>query len=465
MLKRVACLCCIMLVLVPFSIGCAETSTLVNYRCVGGSWPATKAFLAAHPEIKLQNVPVENYVYTTSELAGKLLTGELRSDVFLIETNLFDDRVLFEKGYFLDLSSSEIIVDAVNRMHPVIREAAMLNGKVYGFPYFIRFDFYYIDAESWERAGYEKAEIPQSYPAFLDFLEQWCDRIDEDPDIGFQFHVRGDWAGDWKPSCYTEWLTTCLMNDYFIQKQAAGEPLSFQDEELAALLDRTLAIGQRLYETEPPTDDETSFPSLVMNSLQMKWEHGDTFLSFRMNEQQPKAVPIYLEMLSVYAGTTIPDLAIELLEDVVQYGDDFMYDQYSSAYLYEDAQPTVSSSYDSEIQRYQRLITKKEQELQQEDLTPTDRKDLEDALQVCKDEMEAYENEGKYLVSQESIDSFAAFAQDMIILRPHAFSPGTTAGNVNYLTLLKRFAAGQLPADQFLKKLDKLAYMVQMEDE
>ena len=123
----------ILALLTMTSTACAETLRLYLTR-------APEAFTNAHPEVKIvhQDNERDPGYYTTAEFSGPMMTREFNWDVFPIYVDRADAHLLMKKGYLLDLSDSDIIREAVARMHPAIAEQCMLDGKIYAVPEYFR---------------------------------------------------------------------------------------------------------------------------------------------------------------------------------------------------------------------------------------------------------------------------------------------------------------------------------------
>ncbi len=85
-------------------------------------------------------------------------------------------------------------------------------------------------------------------------------------------------------------------------------------------------------------------------------------------------------------------------------------------------------------------------------------------LEEAKASLKEYDEIGKYSVTQAMIDSYKQSTDLIYVMTPSPFSAGTTSG-IQYQTLMKRFAQGQISTKQFVDKLNELAYMVQTEDD
>ncbi len=379
--KMVIVLLCLSVGFAMVPAALAEKTVIRAYCCMGKSWPGCKQFLSVHPDVTIEHNT--DFVDSTSELVGQLVTKQFNFDVMSLSSMQINPHILMEKGYYLDLSQSETICQAVESMYPAFQQAATYDGKLYAFPYGVGFHFMQIDPDDWREAGYTDDDIPQSYEELLQFLEGLCERLENDPDLPIHMYMFFNALGDYDASDYTLFLTQLFLEDYIMQQQMAGKILSFDDEELEALLEKTKTVCSRLFAAERylPPDEENTGLSLITNGTQMLWAEDEKYvLFFRMNESQPRVVATRLELLSIFAGTQSPDLCLEMLESVVNHGDGSTYDEHSKAFLYQNATPIVSRYAEANRIPYQNTVTYITHELARDDLEPLERRDLEEKL-------------------------------------------------------------------------------------
>jgi len=453
-----ACLC------TAFTTASGEDAVIRTYCCVDESGPAYQHFISAHPDVTFEDNT--DYIDTTSELVGQLITKQFNYDIMGLSSSMIDPQIVMEKGFYLDLSQNETIRQAVESMYPAFREAAMYDGKLFALPYGLGFNYMQIDSNAWQEAGYTDDDIPQSYGELLQFLEELCERLENDPDLPIHLYMRVNAMGDYDASDYTILLTDWFLRDYIIQKQMAGETLSFNDEELEFLLEKTKTVCSRLFSAERylSPKEENKGISLITEGIQMYWpKEGKYVLFFRINDQLPKIIHVRLDTLSVFAGTQYPELCIEMLENIVNYEVRGSNTNYANAYLYQDSGPIENDLYEVNRIPYQKIVTNITNQLAQEDLEPLERRSLEEELEEANASLREYDEERKYSVTQGMIDSYKQSVDQIYVVTPSPFASGTTTGT-QYQNLVKRFAQEQITTKQFLDKLNELAYMVQVED-
>ncbi len=427
------------------------------YHCVDTWDEGFKIFQSAHPEVTYGRT--DEYYSNTSVLAGKLITHELSSDILGLSLTEINVKEIAQKGFFLDLSDSAIISNAMNQMFPTIAAAGMVDGKIYGLPYFVAFDYWYADAEAWEQAGLDVSQVPHTFPEFLDFVEAWCERIEEEPEAYIRIDSEYD-ASLYNSSYYTLLFTKMLLNEYIMQKAFANEELSFNEDELTPLLERAKELGQRLYEAEPAiqVSDEIAGYSLFRSTTRPSWPaDSNLIVSMRMNEEQPQIIRTIVNVLTINSATASPELCIELLERMAENPG---YE--TKPFLYQNAEPVEKKSYASDLERTKNQIKETEEKLKDTTLDADEREELEEALSNYQN-MLAHADESRYLVSPAQLADYQQNTEHLYVAVSGPLDAGTDGFN-NLTDLEKQFAAGILSTSDFLDQINRLARMIQLEE-
>ncbi|NLB89950.1 MAG: hypothetical protein GX786_01845 [Clostridiales bacterium] len=412
-----------------------------------------RLFVKNHPDIEI--IWDEKFYFTKYELSNALLTGELDSDVFFLSTYLHDCRTVMEKEYCLDLSGSEIINNEIKRLWTSIENQLVMDNKIFAIPIGIGFDYYYCNPEAWEIAQLEVNDIPKSFPEFLDFLDKWIIRMENDSEnISIKYN--------WDETLYTEysyaqWLIEEIITNHIMQSQYKRIPLRFDDPELVELLERAKNIGYSLYSCDPAYKGSLQlFESPAQNSW--KGDMKNRMLSLRINKNQPHLIAATLDMVVINPETMNKDLALELLENQISHLDPFI-----KVYLYQDAEPLKNTNYESDIATQQAFIDENLKQLENPDLDVYEKEDLEISLKNRLKVMESIKTR-EYLVSAEKLEDYKFFADSLYFLPPSIFISTTKEGQT-VLKLKKNYATGSITTQEFVNELNRIAQMIEMEME
>lgn len=449
---------------------------------------APETFIKAHPEVEIvhQDNERDPDYYTTAELSGPMMTREFNWDVFPLYVDRADAHLLMEKGYLMDLSGSEVIRDAVARMHPAIAEQCMYDGKIYAVPEYFREsdNILMVNMKCWEEAGYTPEDIPQSFSALLDFIEAYVTRRENDPDLTINVSgVLDDYM--YGPETYPRWLVTMLLDSYMDQVNYAGEPLRFNDPELESLLERTMAVSKRIYALEPSKSSEMIEPGLFGVPGFTDWtELQRTRVDLRIREDQPSLFTGYLKLTAVSVTTKNPELAIELVEDsLMELWPD------SAVLVYADAEPVVNTTYEDTRRHCQNMIALIDHVLADDHTPYTEYFDMDfddlsnwgsnypavvanyydenrafDLLETRENFQRSLEGTPKYIMSPEALTVYKNLAQGLYLSGPSVFDT-TSESSSNFWKLIRQLTDGLISPHEFCQEADRIAWMMTMENQ
>lgn len=442
---------------------------------------------------------VENNAYMeTDELLRQLLTRAPEFDVFTMLSSATNVASIMDKGFCLDLSGSEVIRDAFSRMHPAIADYFRRGDAIYAIPTSIGFSGELMCNEAvWRDLGYTEADVPKSFPAFLDFLETWIIRS-ETADLGVDINVGWD-EELYDEHSYAEWLIGMLMRSYIHQAKFAGS-LRFNNPELVELLERTRDIGEQIYRRCEPHKSAANWHNRELfvpsNPALGGWDDLDTWMiDMRINGDQPTLMPGNMWVQAVYAGTEHPEEAIRLIEAYLLAEDRLQL--HDNLFLYTDAEPLPYANRESEMRSDRNRIALIEHRLAGDDtpieayleLQPGDYErpksyddytpflgyqGMMERLRGMTDDEVALELEEAKLrleadeahlweFAPDDLDAYKKFAQGIIIDVPSAFEENIEASS-NYYNLVRQFSSGAISARQLVTQLDQIAEMVEMEN-
>lgn len=440
-----------------------------------------QALLDAHPGLTIVQTDFERdrAFTTTSEFAGALLTRSFNWDLLTVSTNQVDTDLLMEKGYLLDLSDSEIIRDAVSRMYPFIQERCMHNGRIYAVPHsieIVRPDAQ-IASEIMEDLGYSEADVPQTFPALLDFIEAYLDRRDTDPDLDYCVVANLD-DSYYHEHFYARYLTQQLLESHIRQCLYAGVPIRFHTPELVALLERTRALADRILTYEPvrPSASGLFWPGIIGSRSALGQNYS---ISCRLSEDQPKLQIAYVTLSAAYAATESPELAIEALEDLLP----DLWDV-DKTYLFMDAEPMLNPSFPSDNTHCLNVISLIEHRIAEDKSPWAEYVDLtygafnydhifselwqgsaleaEGMLERWQRTLQMIERQQWY-VSPEALEAYRLTASDLFLQGPSVFAD-SSEGQQNFNTLQRQFSDGLISAEQFAQQADRIAEMIELEN-
>lgn len=438
---------CLLLALMYLSPVFAEELRISG---ISDAHDAYQLFTGDHPDMTV--IAELSRYRSNTQLVNAFLSGEFIYDVFTMYTGSFHVQQLFDKGYCADLSSSDVIRQAVSEMHPSIQKLVMSDNAIYGLPAHGNISFLCYDRDVWDYAGLSEDDVPDSFPALLDFLENWLNRVEDDPDNDIGVYGLFD-EGMYSEASYTNLLTTWLVNEHIMQCSFANEPLHFDTPDFLLLLPRCAEIGRRLYDADPTFACE--YALFTTSSFMTDIEQ---VVSLRLNEQQPALIKASLSLFLIYAGSQRKEQSLEFIEDCLQVMDDN-----DRAFLFLEATPVENEDYEGNVAFWQGKVDAARMNL--DTVSDADRRDAEIELERLETVLAAVSDpENRYLILPEQLASYQAYGNALFFQPPSVFSAETEEGQ-NVRSLISQFSFGQLPADMLAKRLNELAIMLEREQQ
>ncbi len=406
-------------------------------------------FTQQHPDVHLRADTM--VYYNTQQILNGFITGELPYDVFTLWSNSFDIRLLMEKGYLAPITGNESIQAAMEGMYAPFREQLSYDGVLYGVPYGCSISYYAYDPDAWAAAGLTAEDVPTSFTGYLDFLEQWISRIQEMPEDDIRVCGYFD-EEQYGAHSYTLYLVQLLMDNHILQSSYSNQPLRFDTDEVKALLERCQSIGRELYVCEPAQGgtyslftDASSFHSLFY------------YIPLRLTEDQPMLIKASMSAGFINVNSKEVEVSQDYLEQQLQRM--AVEDQ---AYFYPDVNNVANESHVELAARLREKIDAAEAKLENDDLTADERDEI--LADIEKKEYYYEVTASKmYVIPPADIEIYKQYGNSLYFQAPSVFDPNTDDGQ-RVRRLEEQYALGDITTDQFVKELDHLAQMLELEN-
>ena len=409
-------------------------------------------FTEKHPDV---NIRTDSTVYyNTQQILNGFLTGELPYDVFTLSTNSFNIRSLMEKGYLAPLTDSETIQSAMENMYAPFREQLSYDGVLYGVPYSCSISYDAYDPDAWAAAGFTKEDVPTSFTDYLDFLEQWVCRIQDEPedDICVYGYFDEELYG---AHSYVLHLVQQLVDNHILKSNYSNISLRFDTDELKNLLERCQQIGQDLYTYEPVQKGNYSLFSQTTSLQSLRY-----YVPLRITEDQPVLIKATITAGFINIRSQEIELSKEYLEQRLQ-----QMSNTDKVSFYPDAQPVENENQKVLSVALSETIAGLESELNSGNLSEEERTAMTERLEQKKEQYAIITDpDDFYVISPEDIEIYKAYGNQLYFQGPSVFDPSTDDGQ-RVRRLEEQYALGDITTEQFVKELDHLAQMLEMEDE
>ena len=119
----------------------------------------------------------------TRNFLADMLNQSSDVDVYVASVGSGDYQAAYERGYLLDLSSSDFLQSSVTGMYPEIQKWTTRDGALLAVPVSMNFDCLAYNPAAFERIGLAESDIPQTWEEFFALLAQMPALLEAHPDV------------------------------------------------------------------------------------------------------------------------------------------------------------------------------------------------------------------------------------------------------------------------------------------
>lgn len=352
------------------------------------------------------------------------------SDVDILCITPFDTvslKLLKTKGYFTDLSGSEILSKQVSRLYPGLQQAITTDGKIIGWYEGVETYLPDVMSDTLEEHGM----------TFADTLLQMFQQITQLADEGV-FADEG-----MAPLGYPGYSRLNMLNmsieRYLNEQQMLGSRITFNNAELQELLN---------YIVEHVPEDENAFPenedgySLYEMDVSMPIT-TDCHMPMKIGASSPAAIPASVYVLVVNPYSQHKEEAIRYLEYCAQN----VYDETQYRIFSDMTEPLVNSYQEQRIADMEAQIAS----LEAQEQTAEVKAQLEE-IRASKAEAEKY----RYTIDTEDIAAWQAVAGNIVVPEENYFTE-------DLKRLIERLSTGNLTVDGFVQEGNRYFEMLYAE--
>ncbi len=370
-----------------------------------------------------------------------------------------------DKAYFVDLAQDKNLAEAVARMAPFARNLVTdENGRIVALPYalynkFSSFYFITYNQQVLTALGMTEADLPTTAGELVTMIEAWLQRdIPEDD----EYHL---FAQVFEGSSTLMYLRRMLLHLQAATCLQEGELVQFNTPVMRDLLARLDALedvfedycGNELVPAQPERSLFTLWPSVV-NEHRASYEHM-LCLPLAIDDAHQPLLPMEMKLLAVnpYADEAAQQEALNLLSALAT-----SFRPWNQVLFFPDAnEPYTDPKHQEQAQKnlliYQNMLSNKKDALEDcvdhEERTALEIEiaDLEEAVADCIN-----------LRPDVSAEDIVAYRQVESAVYPLTYD--WTASDTVW-QLYVRYVQGNLTAEAFLKQVDGVLRMQQMEDQ
>lgn len=414
------------------------------------------AFMKAHPEIPV--VTQQTDAYYAEQIAQNMVAGTEASDIYIATIDWGSFEQLRDKGYCVDMSTSEILMEQVARMNPAFTSAFFQDGKLWAFPSSAYASGFGYSPSVLEKIGMSEDELPKTLLEYMDFAVNWLDNYAYDyADLMLLdnvYDIRGQ-------------LFNQVLNSYVSYYAATNQALDFDTPLMHKLLAKLDEVAPILEELNPeenssgsvvvyssddtPTALLTEYMNYTPQEYSFNWDYQPLLLS--LDEGMDPVIPMSMEVYLINPNSENADMAITFLEFVAQHMKDSL-----EITLCPDANDPVE---DPVALRSIGEMQKSMEDLQAklETADESEKRDLEDTIEMYQQSLVSMEDH-KYIISSDDIAMYREVEPYIYVSTSSIYANITTDGG----QLLQRYTDGQMSSEQFIKDFNRIIRMMQMED-
>ena len=424
---------------------------------------AVQAFDKLHPEAA---------VFFTSGLdssadavSQQMMSGSTAADIYEISLTDGSFDAICRKGYYVDLSRSEVIRETLDTMYPHYVAPLRGDGLIFGFPgslYMLNNAVAY-NSYVWEQVGLTDEDVPTTFSEFFDLIGHWERELSDDHP---EFSLR----------TYSNHLDSSLLQTLLFAQVAEcakeGEPIHFDTPAFLDALKHLEAILPELrgYNTEEedyswtyselPTTLLSDFgysplPNEYVNSSPYDpAQNREVLLPLALSAGDDALYPVTLTAYVINPYSENQDLAMAFLEFNAQNLTELTKILFVQGY----DEPLEDANYRSNIESLQ-TYEDEVRTLMEEADSDEARASWEESMSFITQYREQLEKL-RYAVSPDELDAYHATAENYVVIQNiSSFWKEETS------SLQNRFLQGMLSAEQFVKEYQRILRMIQMEAE
>lgn len=374
-------------------------------------------------------------------------------DVYIIRSESSDYEAVFNRGYMAELTGSEKLKAAAERMYPEVREALSINGELCALPINFEFNLPLLQEENLARIGLTPEDIPTNWSDFLDFLiEDLPGMLPEDGSVS----LADPWTSDaWAKQCMFE----MIFDSY--QQMLKKDPDAVSTNQIVELLQKLEkvdfgALGQP---SQDSMDDEEYYYDnhyylMELNTyctLQTVSNYPPLVLS--LTADTPRLFSLTATVAFINPFSKNKDLALELMEelaDSLPYGVTYG--------LYTDMnEPIKNDYYEEGLASLQKAL--EEQKAEYEKADAIDKQALKEGIERLEETLAGY-SKYQYDLSPEAIE-WIHTNMPLFAIKGENWLYSDDSGEA--YELVNQYAEGQIDARKLMDGIGKKIQMMLME--
>ncbi len=405
------------------------------------------AFTAEHPDV---SVVIDSEYTPPDAILNALVSRSQAADIYDLSVVSPAYQALAGRGYTTRLTDP-ILLDAVARMYPQVRDAVTADGALIAWPEAgDRIAGFEYSPQALEALKLTEADLPTTWPQMIDLVAHW------DTTYGAEFPEATPFA-PWEMVDVRKTLMNRLIEDYLAYMQRSG----MERFDLPALRSTLTALDaadfsamqKELTGTEVAYADRVLFSTWGRLGFDEFSDQNRFFWALAMLDGEPPVALLPIGAYVINPFSQNADLAEAYLRARAQY----MHPAMRITLMPDVNQALRSPGMEQDIQALRESVEQLKREVEQ--AKPEDRQTYEGHLKEAEANL-ADTDKYSWIVSPEMLASYRRFAEHMVVPAHSLIGDGISP---EVRSLIDRYIARQLPMEQFIASMDQKLMMMKME--
>lgn len=402
-------------------------------------------FSIEHPDVAVVSAQTLN----SSEIQQAALSGDDSIDLFVVSAP-GSYTALKEKGYLAAIDNELLCADA-KTLYPAIQNVIFDGETLLGYPISLMLDSWTVNETQWKNM--ELGEYPTTYAELFDKIKVWLDEYALDyPDYTLadiqQMGIDG--------------LVTMIVKAYVAQNENEDGQVSFDTEEFRSLM-ALVAQNQQLFAEK---NEQWGMPLISSYYMGFGITYADRdamvmLLPPTLKKGQQQTLNANIEVMCISASSKKQEVAKIFIAYCAEHLDQMtQYEIHPSMIA-----PVESTTYKARLETLNSELNDLQDRYAKEE-NDEKKYTLEDEI-TAKQEMIASVEDGKWVISPESIEIYRKIAEQMNVPYQSKFSSNGSSGFEMLSEVILQYCADGLEVSEvnaLIQKLNRVADMVYMEN-
>jgi len=395
-----------------------------------------------------------------SVLLQAMLNQDTANDVILLNVGTSQYNALFQRGFMADLSSSESLTALAGTLYPAVRNVVEKDGRLLALPVYAYGYGLGYDPIALEKMGLTEADLPQTWPEFLTFLNTLPAKAEGTRVVPVPPYYSRQ---DWKTTLFYTIIESYqnYLNSNPDANYTFNTPIMQETLDLLEKLDyEALGLPDQDEETEAWNSDWDDHGILFDPSTSTSMPtYGSTYkpLLLRFGEEKPVAG---YEMCVAFVNpySTHQSEAIAYLETLANCRET------ASVYTFspENNEPKRHPNWE----QYREEMEKEIQDLKDQLAKASEGEQT--ALQEMLEDREASLKDlidNSWEVTPESIEAFRERADNVVPTTYDFYFIIMNTADASLTEMVQRFYQGECTSQELLEAIDSKYQMIRLEGE